>query len=307
MINVEKLEFCYERGAPPALTDVQLSVERGSLFGLLGPNGAGKTTLLSILCGILPCPPGAVRIAGIDIGADRDAARSAIALVPQEYAFYPTLTVRENLTFFARMQRIPSAEIDARVEEVMTVTSLGDRADQRADRQSGGLKRRLNMAIGLLNQPQLLLLDEPTVGIDPQSRHFILEAIRDVNRAGTTVVYTSHYMEEVEFLCDDIAIIDQGRVLLRGVLSSLLGADERSRLVVGLHEPLTKAQRLALHESMHFDEHELSLTIEIDTAAGFGRALQELTRQGVGISRIQYGNRNLEELFLNITQRTLRD
>jgi len=307
VINVDKLEFCYERGASPALTDVRLSVERGSLFGLLGPNGAGKTTLLSILCGILPCPPGTVRIAGIDIGADREAARSAIALVPQEYAFYPTLTVRENLTFFARMQRIPVAEIDARVEEVMTVTSLGDRADQRADRQSGGLKRRLNMAIGLLNRPQLLLLDEPTVGIDPQSRHFILEAIRDVNRAGTTVVYTSHYMEEVEFLCDDIAIIDQGRVLLRGVLSSLLGADERSRLVVGLHEPLTKSQRLALHGSMRFDEHELSLTIEIDTAAGFGRALQELTRQGVSISRIQYGNRNLEELFLNITQRTLRD
>lgn len=307
MINVEKLEFCYERGAPPALTDVQLSVERGSLFGLLGPNGAGKTTLLSILCGILPCPPGTVRIAGVDVGADRDAARSAIALVPQEYAFYPTLTVRENLTFFARMQRIPAAEIDARVAEVMTVTSLVDRADQRADRQSGGLKRRLNMAIGLLNRPQLLLLDEPTVGIDPHSRHFILEAIRDVNRAGTTVVYTSHYMEEVEFLCDDIAIIDQGRVQLRGVLSSLLGADERSRLVVGLHEPLTESQRLALHESIRFDEHELSLSIEVDTAAGFGRALQELTRQGVGISRIQYGNRNLEELFLNITQRTLRD
>lgn len=307
MIQVDKLEFRYERGASPALADVRLSVERGSLFGLLGPNGAGKTTLLSILCGILPCPAGTVRIAGVDIGAERDAARSAIGLVPQEYAFYPTLTVRENLTFFARMQRIPVAEIRARADEVMTVTSLGERADERAERMSGGLKRRLNMAIGLLNRPQLLLLDEPTVGIDPHSRHFILEAIRDVNRAGTTVVYTSHYMEEVEFLCDDIAIIDQGRVLLRGVLSSLLGADERSRLVVGLHEPLNELQRQALRESMQFDEEELSLSIEIASSAGFARALQELTRQSVGIRRIQYGNRNLEELFLNITRRSLRD
>ena len=235
MIQVDKLEFRYERGAPPALTDVnRLSVERGSLFGLLGPNGAGKTTLLSILCGILPCPAGTVRIAGVDIGVERDAASSAIALVPQEYAFYPTLTVRENLTFFARMQRIPAAEMGARADEVMTITSLGRaNADERADRLSGGLKRRLNMAIGLLNRPQLLLLDEPTVGIDPHSRHFILEAIRDINRAGTTVVYTSHYMEEVEFLCDDIAIIDQGRVLLRGVLSELLGPTSAAVLSSG--------------------------------------------------------------------------
>jgi len=307
VINIDNLVFSYARAASPALSGIKLSVVRGSLFGLLGPNGAGKTTLLAILCGLLPCPAGTVRIAGVDVARARNDAQAAIALVPQEYAFYPTLSVRENLLFFARMQRIAVADIPDRIAEVEATTGLGERFGDRADRLSGGLKRRLNIAIGLLNRPQLLLLDEPTVGIDPHSRHFILEAIRDINRAGTTVVYTSHYMEEVETLCDDIAIIDAGKVLMQGSLDSLLQADEQSRLVVDLHDPLTVQQRGALCDSVQFDEQGCRLSIRIDPSAGFLPVLQELARQRVGISRIQYGTRNLEELFLNFTQRSLRD
>ena len=307
MISIENLAFSYDRAAEPALSGVTLNIAHGSLFGLLGPNGAGKTTLLAILCGLLPCPAGTVRIAGIDVARARDDAQAAIALVPQDYAFYPTLSVRENLLFFARMQRIAPADIADRIAEVATTTGLGERFDDRADRLSGGLKRRLNIAIGLLNRPQLLLLDEPTVGIDPHSRHFILAAIREINRAGTTVIYTSHYMEEIETLCDDIAIIDAGKVLIQGSLDSLLQADEKSRLVVDLHEPLTSGQRHALRNSVQFDEQERSLSIRIDPSVGFLPVLQELAQQRVGISRIQYGTRNLEELFLSFTQYSLRD
>ena len=307
MIEIDNLAFSYARTGPPALSGIKLSIAGGSLFGLLGPNGAGKTTLLAILSGLLPCPVGTVRIAGVDVAHTRHNAPAAIALVPQEYAFYPTLSVRENLLFFARMQQIEATDIPGRLAEVESMTGLGDRCADRADRLSGGLKRRLNIAIGLLNRPQLLLLDEPTVGIDPHSRHFILEAIRDINRAGTTVIYTSHYMEEVEALCDDIAIIDAGKVLIQGSLDSLLQADEQSQLVVDLHEPLTVQQRGALHESVQFDEQGCSLSIKIDSATGFLPVLQALEQQQVGISRIQYGTRNLEELFLNFTQHSLRD
>jgi len=307
MITVDNLAFSYARAAAPALSGVTLTVADGSLFGLLGPNGAGKTTLLAILCGLLPCPAGVVRVAGVDVTRTRDSALAAIALVPQEYAFYPTLSVRENLLFFARMQRIAPAEIADRLVEVITITGLGERLDNRADRLSGGLKRRLNIAVGLLNKPQLLLLDEPTVGIDPHSRHFILEAIRDINRAGTTVVYTSHYMEEVETLCDDIAIIDQGKVLVQGSLSHLLQADDRSRLIVDLREPLSDQQRRSLSDTLQFDEHGCNLSITIDPAIGFLPVLQELAQRHVGVSRVQYGTRNLEDLFLTYTQHALRD
>jgi len=307
MITVDNLAFSYTRAAAPALSGVKLTVADGSLFGLLGPNGAGKTTLLAILCGLLPCPAGVVRIAGMDVARARDSAQAAIALVPQEYAFYPTLSVRENLLFFARMQRIATAQIADRLVEVVTTTGLGERLDDRADRLSGGLKRRLNIAIGLLNRPQLLLLDEPTVGIDPHSRYFILEAIRDINRAGTTVVYTSHYMEEVETLCDDIAIIDQGKVLIQGSLSRLLQADEHSRLIVDLHEPLTDRQRRALSDALQFDERGCNLSITINPATGFLPVLQELAKRNIGVSRLQYGTRNLEDLFLTYTQHALRD
>jgi len=307
MITVDNLEFSYARAAAPALSGVTLEVAEGSLFGLLGPNGAGKTTLLAILCGLLPCPGGVVRVAGADVARARASAQAAIALVPQEYAFYPTLTVRENLLFFARMQRIAPTEISARLVDVVTTTGLGERLDDRADRLSGGLKRRLNIAVGLLNKPQILLLDEPTVGIDPHSRHFILAAIRDINRAGTTVVYTSHYMEEVETLCDDIAIIDQGKVLVQGSLSRLLQADAHSRLIVDLHEPLTDQQRRAVSATLQFDERGCNLSIAINPSTGFLPVLQELAQQHIGVSRVQYGTRNLEDLFLTYTQHGLRD
>jgi ABC-2 type transport system ATP-binding protein len=222
VIEIRDLTFRYPGTTVPALESLSLHVRDGSLFGLLGPNGSGKTTLISILAGTLPCTPGSVTIAGMELTANRRTVQSVCALVPQEYAFYPTLSVLENLAFFADVQPIPLSNRNERVREALAIAGLEGAGDTRAERLSGGMKRRLNIAIGLLNRPRLLLLDEPTVGIDPHSRHFILESIRRINAAGTTVIYTSHYMEEVESLCDDIGILDRGRLIAHDSLSGLL-------------------------------------------------------------------------------------
>jgi ABC-2 type transport system ATP-binding protein len=214
MIQIENLSYSYLSSASPALNGLSLRVPQGSLFGLLGPNGSGKTTLISLLSGVLPLPARA-RVGISGPGASR-------SLVPQEYAFYPRLSVLENLDFFAGVQRLRGAERGKRVSEALALCGLEGAAGLRAERASGGMKRRLNIAIGLLNRPQLLFLDEPTVGIDPQSRAFILQAVRKINKAGCTVVYTSHYMEEVSALCDRIAVLDQGRLLAEGSLKQLL-------------------------------------------------------------------------------------
>lgn len=221
MIDVKGLVHSYAGQSAPALAGIDLHVRRGSLFGLLGPNGSGKTTLISILTGILRSSAGAISIDGRTLPQDARAIQKICSLVPQENAFYPTLTVLENLQFFASAQEIPASAIAQRVNESLRTTGLESATGMRANRLSGGMKRRLSIAIGLLNHPQLLFLDEPTVGIDPQSRQFLLEAIKRINAAGTTVVYCSHYLEEVEFLCDEIAILDHGRVLRQGTLASL--------------------------------------------------------------------------------------
>jgi len=221
MIQIENLSFSYPSSALPALKGLSLKVPQGSLFGLLGPNGSGKTTLISLLSGVLPLPAGArVSVAQ---------PRASCSLVPQEYAFYPTLKISENLRFFAGVQGIAGAERGRRVSEALALAGLEGAAELRAERASGGMKRRLNIAIGMLNRPKLLFLDEPTVGIDPQSRAFILKAVRAINKKGCTVIYTSHYMEEVSALCDRIAVIDQGALLAEGSLRQLLKPGRRGK------------------------------------------------------------------------------
>lgn len=308
MIQINNLEFSYSKGTDPVLVGIDMAVNSQSLFGLLGPNGAGKTTLLSILSGLLPCPPGRVVVDGIDIARDPSKVKSIMSLVPQEYAFYPMLTVKENLRFFAGILAISKPEMGARIDEVATITGLNDRLGMRAQRLSGGLMRRLNMAIGLLNKPRLLFLDEPTVGIDPHSRRFILEAIKDINNQGTTIVYTSHYMEEVEYLCDDIAIIDQGKVLAKGAMHDLLHTEKPEALILDLVKPLSSSQLEDLQQSLNVTQSEQSLTILVEEGSkSIYHALEQLKHHQVVIERIHYGNRNLEELFLHLTHRSLRD
>ncbi|WP_439133124.1 ABC transporter ATP-binding protein [Pseudomaricurvus sp.] len=307
MISIKQLHYQYQGATTASLKHIDLNVAKGSLFGLLGPNGAGKTTLLSILSGLLPCPEGAVSINGQDISKSRSLRKSDIALVPQEYAFYFRLSVIENLKFFAAALGLGKSDARQRIETIAEVTGLSDRLKDRAETLSGGLKRRLNLAIGLLNQPSLLLLDEPTVGIDPHSRHFILEAIKRLNQDGTTVVYTSHYMEEVEHLCTDIAIIDHGQVLIQGPLTQLLDAQSHDTLFIELGKPLTPQQHTALSSASPYDEHNLQLVLPVSSNDDLYQVMTALQRESVEVHRLRYGSDNLEELFLNLTHRALRD
>ena len=221
MIHLDSLHYRYRPGMPPALDGISIDIARGSIHGLLGPNGAGKTTLISLLAGLLTPQKGRIVIDGESLDVWRAARPNAIALVPQDYAFYPMLTVAENLAFFAGVQGIPQQERQRRCAEALAFARLETVAKQRAEELSGGLRRRLNLAIGLTGEPEILLLDEPTVGVDPSSRRFLLETVRQLAAAGRTVIYTSHYMEEVEAVCADVSIIDHGKALLAGPIAEI--------------------------------------------------------------------------------------
>jgi ABC-2 type transport system ATP-binding protein len=209
------------RGQPaPALDGVDLVLQPGKAVGLLGPNGSGKSTLISLLAGLRQPQRGR-----IDVSLDD---RRAIAWVPQEYAFYPDLSCRENLDFFASMLALAPQEAARRIEAAVATCMLAEFAQRRARHCSGGVRRRLNLAIGLLQQPAVLLLDEPTVGVDPQSRAFLLDRVRELVDAGMAVLYATHYMEEVDAVCSDIVVLDRGRVLAVGDLASLLRGPEGS-------------------------------------------------------------------------------
>jgi ABC-2 type transport system ATP-binding protein len=229
VIEVQGLSFRYPGAERDALYELSLEVRAGSLFGLLGPNGSGKTTLISILTGLLKYGAGSLRIGGETFPDGLPAVQAMSALVPQDYAFYPSLSVMENLRFFGGALSLSGGDLTSRIEETSAVAGLESFTGTRAEHLSGGLKRRLNLAIGLLNRPRLLLLDEPTVGIDPQSRQFILTAIKRLNSEGTTVLYTSHYMDEVQQLCDHIGVLDEGRLLAQGKLDELLRAHPGQR------------------------------------------------------------------------------
>ncbi|HJW90982.1 MAG TPA: ATP-binding cassette domain-containing protein [Anaerolineales bacterium] len=218
-----------------AVKGISFSVERGEVFGLLGPNGAGKTTIISMLTGTSPPTSGTARIGGYDLASDPLPVKRLIGLVPQELALYPTLSARANLNFFGGVYGLRGAELKSRVEDVLAVVALSERADEPIEKYSGGMKRRANIAAGLVHQPELLFLDEPTVGVDPQSRNHIFESVLKLNHErGMTIIYTSHYMEEVELLCNRVAIIDQGQIIALDTIKNLVGMLGGGVLHVGL-------------------------------------------------------------------------
>ena len=219
-----------------AVDGVGFHIDAGETYGLLGPNGAGKTTTISMIAGLLERDGGEVVVAGEPMTTHAIRAKSAIGYVPQDLAIYPDLSARENLMFFARLYGMPTAEAKRRSAEVLEVTGLADRAGDQTKKYSGGMKRRLNIGIGLLHRPKLLILDEPTVGVDPQSRNAILESVEGLSGEGMAVLYTTHYMEEAERLCDRVGVIDHGQLIAEGTrteLVSLVGERDRVRLSAG--------------------------------------------------------------------------
>ena len=218
-----------------AVDGVSFTVDEGEVFGLLGPNGAGKTTTISMLTGILEPTDGTARIGGHDIKTDLNEAKKINGLVPQDLALYPTLSARANLQFFGRIYGLSGKDLKERVEDVLRIVALTDRADEAVEKYSGGMKRRVNIAAGLVHQPKLLFLDEPTVGVDPQSRNHIFESVMRLNRErGMSIIYTSHYMEEVELLCKRVAIIDQGKIIAMDTIQNLVAILGGGVIQVGL-------------------------------------------------------------------------
>ena len=295
----------------PALRDLNLDIRRGRILGLLGPNGAGKTTLLSVLMGLTPADKGDIRLNGEALDRQRRALRQIAGLVPQHIALYPNLTGRENLRFFAGLLWSETDKRHRAMDRCSAIADLGENLDRRVERYSGGQQRRLNLAVGLLGEPALLFLDEPTVGIDPQSRNFILEAIRRLReKEGLTVIYTTHYMEEVESICDDVAIIDQGRILLHAELGQALQqARTLGQMRIQLDSPPSTELLSALSATgtnvEQPGERELLLRLpEQGPSAGKLIGLIEQSRHRV--EQLRYGA-SLESLFLSLTGRALRD
>ena len=215
-IALQDLTKYYKGNSEPAISSLTLDIFRNEIFGLLGPNGAGKTTTISILCGLFPPTSGTVTIDGLDIKSDLQGIKRIIGVVPQEVALYPTLTAMENLTFFGNMYNLRGKDLREKIMEHLIVFGLERFAKKKVDTFSGGMKRRLNLIAGLLHEPKVLFLDEPTVGIDVQSRIVILDFLTTLNKQGTTIIYTSHYMEEAENLCTRVAIIDRGAIISIG-------------------------------------------------------------------------------------------
>jgi ABC-2 type transport system ATP-binding protein len=222
VLDASGLTYHYPGNPLPALDGLDLRLRKGEVFGLLGPNGAGKTTAIAILSTILTAGSGSVAIKGYNLRHQKRDVRRIIGLVPQDIALYPALTTRENMRFFGKLHGLGGELLTRRIEEALTAVGLETRADQQIATFSGGMKRRANLAVGILHRPQVLFLDEPTVGIDAQSRHLILERIETLRDQGTTVMYTTHYMEEAQRICSRIAIMDQGRILAEGSLDQLL-------------------------------------------------------------------------------------
>lgn len=300
MISAQSLRFSYDHHTD-VLNDLSLNIPEGSLFGLLGPNGAGKSTLLGLLNGMLPLQSGQLTVGQAD---------SKISLVPQDFAFYPKLTVKENLLFFARIQGINGNNCQQAIEKSLHITRLQEHTNQRAERFSGGLKRRLNLAIGLLNSPDILFLDEPTVGIDAQSRHFLLNSIQELNNKGTTVVYTSHYMEEIEAICNHIAIIDDGKIKLQGAIESLLNqTQDDDSIKIELHQaidaPLKESLSQVMKQGLAFSQHTISISSSESGSLSDVFQCIEASRQT--IKHISYGQKKkLETLYLELTDTAIR-
>lgn len=297
-IDVRNVTYRYRDADARALDRLSLQIPRGVIFGLLGPNGAGKSTLLRLLSGSLEMQGGEIRIDDAALPAQAHTARRKAAVAPQDYAFYEELTGRENLDFFAGVHGLPRARRRERIAACAQVCRLEDVLDRRAGRYSGGLKRRLNLAIALLNEPRILYLDEPTVGIDAESRQYIVAAVRALQQAGVTIVYTSHYMEEVEQLCDVVAVVDHGRLIARERTDELLQREGGETLHVRLREPAPALlEHLGAYHPQHLDHRLWTLSAPRDQLLA---ALDVFQSHGVVIERVQYGVSRLETIYMQL-------
>ncbi|KPJ59512.1 MAG: hypothetical protein AMJ46_10875 [Latescibacteria bacterium DG_63] len=305
MIKVNDIAKSY--GDVTALGGISFEVREGEIFGFLGPNGAGKTTTVSIISGLLLADSGSVRIADMDIRKDSRKIRKIQGVVPQEIALYEELSGRENLHFWGSLYGLSSKDVRDAAERVLELVGLTERANDPVRTYSGGMKRRINLCVGLIHRPRVLLLDEPTLGIDPQARLNILDIIKQEGSGGTTVIYTTHYLEEAENLCDRIAIIDHGRILADGTLqelTDLVGEDD----IVMITGDFTDQQVRPLLNDVKVEHLEdASLRVLVSDSSAIGQLLGRFFSAGIHVGDVSIKEPSLESVFIKLTGRELRD
>jgi ABC-2 type transport system ATP-binding protein len=333
ILEVENLVKKY--GDFGAVKGISFEVQEGEVFGLLGPNGAGKTQTISMLTGVIEPTSGTARIGGHDIRTDMDEAKKMNGLVPQDLALYPTLSARANLNFFGRIYGLSGKDLKERVEDVLRIVALTERADEAVENYSGGMKRRVNIAAGLLHHPKLLFLDEPTVGVDPQSRNHIFESVMRLNRErGMSIVYTSHYMEEVELLCNRVAIIDQGEIIALDTIKNLIALLGGGVIHVGLEHvdddllvqlsalkgvesaelttqpvppPPSEEEEIETRERESVSTSPVVKIVAEHSQTAVVNVISYLNEKDITLTSLEILEPNLESVFLHLTGKKLRE
>ena len=308
---IEVLDLYRSFGGTKAVQGVSFEVNQGEIFSLLGPNGAGKTTTISMLSCLLRPDAGDARVMGHSIHSDQMGVKSVLGVVPQDIALYEDLTARENLTFWGKMYGLRGPSLQTRVDEVLEIIGLSDRARERVGKYSGGMKRRVNIGVALLHKPKVIYMDEPTVGIDPQSRRNILDSVIALKDQGMTVLYTTHYMEEAQEISEHVAIMDHGQVIACGTheeLVKLVGGQTRIDLTVNVsvEKILPAWEKVEGVERVLAEEDKVSVLVS-DSNFVLPRLFESATKQSARITSVDIREPNLEAVFLHLTGRALRD
>jgi ABC-2 type transport system ATP-binding protein len=311
MNAIEVLNLHKSFGETKAVQGVDFNVQQGEIYSLLGPNGAGKTTTISMLSCLLRPDEGDARVMGNSIKENQMGVKSVLGVVPQEIALYEDLTARENLTFWGKMYGLRGGALKSRVEEVLEIIGLQDRAKERVGKYSGGMKRRVNIGVALLHKPKVIYMDEPTVGIDPQSRRNILDSVVDLKEQGMTVLYTTHYMEEAQELSDHIGIVDHGKMIANGThdeLVQLVGEQTRIDLTLSMEASNVLDEWQAVEGVSQVSAENGQITVLVgDSNEVLPRLFDVTNRLSARITSVDIQEPNLETVFLHLTGRALRD
>lgn len=307
MIEVQNLSKKFEE--INAVKNISFSIKEGEIFGFLGPNGAGKTTTLNMLSGLLQSDEGSIQLNGFDIKKDPILCKKSIGVIPQEIALYDEFSAYDNLMFWGKLYNVPTKTLKKNIYNILKLIGLEDRKDDLIKTYSGGMKRRINIASALLHEPKILFMDEPTVGVDPQSRNRIFEIVETLNQQGMTIIYTTHYMEEAERLCNRIAIIDNGKIVSQGTLDELQKQSNAKEMLILKFETISqkKLQELSTHLSIKSKLKESTILFECDINKNLSNIINACNKTGLIIEDIKVRKLNLEAIFLQLTGKQLRD
>ncbi len=294
-----------------AVDNISFKVERGDILGLLGPNGAGKSTTISIISTLIKADEGNVLYKGVDIEKEPKKIQKQLGFVPQEIALYPSLSGYDNLKFWGKIYGLKGNKLKEKIEEVSQIIGINKRLKDKVEEYSGGMKRRLNIGSALLHNPEIIILDEPTVGIDPQSRNHILDSVKEINKKGSTIIYTSHYMEEVEYLCDKICIMDEGRIISQGTKEELIQSVSAEEKIILQVENINKKMIEEIKKISYVDKAayvKKEITVEKKgNKADYSEILEAVSKNQGHLMSMDIKKPDLEFVFLSLTGRALRD